>query len=513
MPAGTLPWRAVLFILGCAAILLVAAYHSTAISIAQQWSNSAYSQGVLVVPLSLYLAWRRRHRLLSVDPNPSFWTLIALGALSFVWLLGVLTSTAVVQHSCLVVMMILLIWGELGTRAGHVLAIPLVFLLFAIPMGDSLIPILQDFSAWFAIKFLDLTRVPALLEGRIITIPGGRWEVAEACSGIHYFLATLTIGFVYADIVYQKWWRRVAFLAASALTAVLANGLRVYGIILTDYLGGTRIARSADHVLAGGVFLSIITILLFALGMRWREETPQETSGQRTGPLPTGNKVAPSLSRFVLFSVLALLVASAAPLTGKFLNDRPMPASSGFLLPRVAAPWTPAGVDLFGWRPKVLAPDLEFVQAYQRQNRVVALYVAYYAPGATNAKVASSSNVLFDKAHWQRTGEGLVEATIDGYPVRIHGTSVKSARTSLILWNWYSIDGKVTSNEFEAKWLLAKSRLTRNHLGSAMIVTATEEQLGGPSATEVLGDFVKNLSFSASPLSAKPNDSSSSLLR
>ena len=61
---------------------------------------------------------------------------------------------------------------------------PLVFLFFAVPMGDWLIPWLQDFSAWFAMKLLDLTKVPALLEGRIITIPGGRWEVAEACSGI-----------------------------------------------------------------------------------------------------------------------------------------------------------------------------------------------------------------------------------------------------------------------------------------------------------------------------------------
>jgi len=285
---------------------------------AAQWLTSTYSHGVLIPPISFYLGWRVRHDFESLAPRPSFWILPLVPVLAFAWLLGQLTSTYVIQHFVLVAMIVSLVWGAIGTPAARVVGMPLIFLFFAVPMGDSLVPWLQDFSAWFAIKLLDLTRVPALLEGRIITIPSGKWEVAEACSGIRFLLASLTIGFVYVGILYRKWERRIAFLAASVLIPVLANGLRVYGIIVIDYLGGTRFARSADHVFAGWLFVSIIIVLLFAVGTRWREEAPEVSSkdssseGELTRHGSPENKATTSVSRLVLFAVAGLALASAA---------------------------------------------------------------------------------------------------------------------------------------------------------------------------------------------------------
>jgi EpsI family protein len=415
-----------------------------------------------------------------------------------------MTSTDVIQHFFLVAMIVSLIWGEIGTPAVRVLVMPLVFLFFAVPMGDSLIPWLQDYSAWFAIKLLDLTRVPALLEGRIITIPSGKWEVAEACSGIRFLLASLTMGFVYAAVIYRSWGRRIAFLAASALIPVLANGLRVYGIILTDYLGGTRIARSADHIFAGWLFISIIMVLLFAVGMRWREQLPRVPARgflneeELTGQVLPHVKATASISRLVMFAAAALALAGAAPLTAKLLNQESNTTGPDLRAPLVSLPCSPANSELFDWRPAILAPDAELVQTYACQGHVVELHLAYYESGRKDGKLVSSTNSLFDKARWERIGEGSVEASIEGKPVRVHQTSVRSARTTLVLWNWYWADGKLTSDQYEAKWLLAKSRLTRNRSGSALIVVATEEQPGDPSATAILGSFVEHLSLSGS---------------
>jgi EpsI family protein len=105
---------------------------------------------------------------------------------------------------------------------------------------------------------------------------------------------------------------------------------------------------------------------------------------------------------------------------------------------------------------------------------------------------------LFDRIRWQRIGEGSSEARIEGKFVRVHQISVRSARASLVLWNWYWVDGEFTSYEYEAKLLLAKSKLTRSRLGSALIVAATEEQPGDFSATPILRNFVDHLSLSES---------------
>jgi exosortase A len=480
---------------------------------AEQWHTSTYSYAWFILPMSLYLGWRIRRDLESLVPSPSFWILLLVPALAFAWLLGAMTSTALIQHFFLVAMIVCLIWGEIGTPAARVLWMPLVFLFFAVPMGDSLIPWLQDFSAWFAIKLLDLTRVPALLEGRIITIPSGKWEVAEACSGIRYLLATVTVGFVYAAITYRKWTRRLVFFVASALIPVLANGLRVYGIILTDYLGGTRVARSADHILAGWLFLSIITVLLFAVGMRWREEAPQipskdfSSEGELTSQASPKKKATNSLSRLILFAVVALALAGAAPLAAKLLSHKAETTNPKLRVPSVSLPWSPTGRDLFGWRPVLRAPDAELVDTYEWQSHLVKLYVAYYESGGKEAKLVSSANSLFDKFRWQRIGEGSSEARVEGKFIRVHQISVRSAGASLLLWHWYWADGKFTSNEYETKWLLAKSRLTRSG-GSALIVAATEEQPGDSSATAILRNFVDHLSLSESLRSPTANQGS-----
>ena len=108
---------------------------------------------------------------------------------------------------------------------------------------------------------LDFLGVPVLLEGRFITVPSGKWEVAEACSGIRYVTASLAVGFLFAGLVYKSWPRRVAFFIASAVVPVLANAVRVFGIILLAYLSGNRIAVGVDHILYGWLFFTIVMAL------------------------------------------------------------------------------------------------------------------------------------------------------------------------------------------------------------------------------------------------------------
>jgi exosortase A len=509
MASARARWRSALLILACTVVLLILAYRSTVASLLGQWLTSTYSQALLVFPLAWYLAWRRRRLLVSFRPTPSYWMLLWIFVFAFGWLLGVLSSTAVVQHFCLVAILVGLICGQFGTSAARLLAMPLLFLLFAVPMGDSLIPLLQDFSAWFAVKMLDLTGVPVLLDRRMITTPSGRWEVAEACSGLRYLLASLTIGFVYADLIYRSWRRRVAFLLACAVVPVLANGFRIYGIVLIDYLGAMRLARSADHIIAGWIFLSVITMLLFSLGMRWREETPEESFRPKRPAWAPDNPSAPNAPAFTtglaLFAILGLAIAGAAPLTAYFLRkglhgvDPPALGASV-----VSLPWSPAAGEIIGWRPEMQPPDTEFAQSYSWHDRVVELYVAYYRAEGRDVKLVSSTNRLFNEIYWEKTAETNRQATVDGSAIGVHQISIRSPRASLVLWSWYWVDGKFTGNKYEAKWLLAKSRLTRGKWGSAMIVAATEEKSGQTPAVQVLGEFSSYLSFSRSlPLSVK----------
>jgi len=500
-------WRRTCIILGCYFLLLVLLYLPTIVAMVSVWRTRTFAHGFLVVPISAYLVWSRRKRLASLKPIPTFLALPFLAVFAVGWLLGQLTSTGVLQQFCLVAMTIVSIWGVLGTVVARVLLLPLVFLLFAVPLGEGLIPKLKDFSAWFAVKMLDFSRVPVLLEGRFISVPSGRWEVAEACSGIRYVTSSIAIGFLYAGLMYRSWIRRIGFLLASAVVPVLANGFRVYGIVLLAYLSGNRIAAGVDHLVYGWIFFTIVMILLFCVGFWWREDsqtgvdshslaTPNSRDRAQYHPHhPPGDELRTSGRRAALLSTWFCLVIGLAPLSARFFWNAPAgikPLNLG--APLASAPWRMSSNGVYGWKPSFPASNAELIQSYESQEQAVPSYLAYCAPGRQDTKLVSAMNSLFDRKFWWRTGEGQAAVTLEGQSFYVHETFIRSAQQSLVVWNWYWIDGKFTSNEYFAKYLLARARFLGSRQGAAALAVATEDP-SGQRAAEVLKEFLNHIAL------------------
>jgi exosortase A len=499
-------WRGIGVLLLLSLILLLLLYWSTVVSLVEQWQTSSYSYAFLTAPIAGFLAWRNREQLAKFTPAPAFWALPGIALLGFGWLVGDLTATNFLEHFFFVSVIIVFVWGLVGKRVGNQLLFPLGFLMFAIPAGQDLIPPLQDFSAWSAVKLLELTRIPVLLEGRFISVPYGKWEVAEACSGISYLLASLAVGFVYAGVMYRSWFRRISFLVASFIVPVLANGLRVYGIILLGYLAGSRMAARVDHVLAGFIFFSIVSTSLMLVGLHWREterhisprlqaEDPERLpSTLVAAPLPGA---AGSLLRSGLFAAFAVLIAGLAPFSARFLGSSPQEEMSGSgFLAVVSLPWKASDQNLYGWTPRFLGPAAEHIQAYRAEdNTLVKLYVKCYGARQKGAKLIGSENRVYEPKEWVRTGDRTVRVSFSGREFSVRETIVHSTQASLIIWNWYSVDGAFTSNSWMAKFLLARAWLTGSHRISAAIVVAAEKLPPGPQGASALRDFLGHLSL------------------
>ena len=184
------------------------------------------------------------------------------------WYIGYRANLLVLQQAALVASLLTLVWAILGTEIFRVLLWPLGFLVFMLPVGTSIEPWLQDFTAWFILIALKLTGIPYLYEGYRITIPSGTWEVAPDCGGLRYLLPGLSLGYAFAALIYRQSARRLAFLAICAVTLMIANGFRAYGIIVGNHLG---IAEGADHRLFSYTIYGLTIPLLYWLGLRWTE--------------------------------------------------------------------------------------------------------------------------------------------------------------------------------------------------------------------------------------------------
>jgi exosortase A len=483
-------WHGVLAMLACCLALLVGAYWATAASTVALWSKDPLSHGFLVVPAAVYLAWAARHELASFKPAPVFWALPVLGLIAFVWFLGNLTDTTVIQQVCLVAMLIAFVWGMLGKGATRTLMFPLGFLLFALPLGDRLVPTLQDLTARFAVKMLSLTGVPVLLQGHVISIPGGSWLVAEACSGINYLMSSLVIGYLYAGLTYRYWSHRLGVVAAAALVPLVANGFRVYMTILIASLGGTRIVSGMEHYLFGWLVFAAMLALLFLVCGHWKEESIETRTMQAPG---IGAPFAPNW-RVVQFAALGLLLVGTAPLSAKLYR---LPLEAEATIPRdgpeVSGPWGVAARDPYKWSPSFVEPKAEFLRTYDSGDHVVKLYVAYYSANQPDVKLASVTNVLFAEPWWA-SAERRVAVTVRGESFQARETVLQSPQSPLLVWSWYQVDGRSTGNDYVAKLLLAKARLFRSPRGSAAFAIATEEGPGIDAGAN-LKSFLDHLSF------------------
>ena len=74
--------------------------------------------------------------------------------------------------------------------------------------------------------------------------------------------------------MYRSWKRRAAFIVVSIIVPVIANGLRVLGIVVLGYILSSAEAATADHLIYGWVFFSMVSIILILLGLPFRQDVP-----------------------------------------------------------------------------------------------------------------------------------------------------------------------------------------------------------------------------------------------
>lgn len=270
------------------------------------WSSStAYNHCFLVLPIAAYLAWDRRAALAGVPVRPAPWFALAALPLGLAWLAAERLGIMEGRQLAAMALMQLLFLAVLGWRMYRVLAAPLLYLFFLVPFGAFVTPALQNFTVHFVMSGLDLLGIPNFTDGMLIQIPEGNFYVAEACAGLRFLIASIAFGALYAVLMYRGIWKRLAFIALSTIVPVIANGFRALGIVTLGHALGSAEAAETDHVLYGWIFFSLVTLLLIALGLPFRDDT--------AAPPPRGVPAAPGPSPLGLaFRAAAAMVVLAA---------------------------------------------------------------------------------------------------------------------------------------------------------------------------------------------------------
>jgi exosortase A len=485
--------------------LVLALFASTVSSMAAVWLNSAtFAHGFLVLPISLYLIWTKRRQIVCLRPIPNLWMLPVLATLGFGWLMGKVADVQLVQHLALVAMLPALIWTIVGSQITRALLFPLAYLFFAAPVGESLTGPLQDFTALLVVKGVQLSGVPVLWEGRLITVPSGVWEIAKECSGLRYLISAVAIGCLYVHINYRSWSRRVTLLLVFVLIPILFNGVRAYSIVMLTHVGdriyvAARLAgiihEMYGHLIYGWLMFAVMMSLLFWIGQRWREDVLDEDAML---PLfePQEQEGAGSGRKTILTAAVAVALLALAPIAVQIFFSNRAISAAGIQppSPRVVSPWTPVPGFAQYWEPHFIGVDEQTKQAYRAGQDIVYLYRGYYLNQNQDGELIHDDNSLFDRQRWTLLSETRKDVLVDGQQVSILETRMRSSQGARLMWHWYWLDREVTSNTYYAKFLQAKARFVGGPQETAVIALVTDYQ-DGAEASSILQDFLNHASL------------------
>ncbi len=320
------PWRSTLAVLGFGLFAIAAlAAREWGEMLHQWWSIDTYTHILLVPVIIGWLVYIKAGELARIAPRPWLPGLGLVAAGLVLWLIGRASEINLIAHAGAVGMLQALVVAAIGPRASLVLALPIAFGVFLVPFGDEIIPPLQAITAEISIALTLWSGVPAEIDGIYIYTPAGLFIVAEACSGVKFLVAMVTLAVLVCFTRFNRWSHRAAFMLASIIVPIIANGIRAWGTIYVAQSQGVEFAAGFDHIFYGWIFFAIVVALVLSAAWRYFDREPEEYGWQAkevsafpfVATLERGNTspvvLLAGLSALVIASaILASIVAPAA---------------------------------------------------------------------------------------------------------------------------------------------------------------------------------------------------------
>lgn len=238
-------------------------------------NSDGQGQTPMVVCLVVWQVWQRwadfRRSPANLRWQWSGWGLLWLGLA--VYVIGHSQSTPTLEFGSIVPVA----WGLLlllkGPKGLHIMALPLFFLVLAIPLPDSWVDLLtgpMKKAVSIAVEaLLGWLQYPVSRTGVVLQVGPYQLLVADACAGIKTLFALEILGLAYLNMVKQESALRNVTLAALIIPiSFTANCIRVLTLCLITYHIGDEVGQGFLHEFSGLVlFLSALFLTIGVDGL------------------------------------------------------------------------------------------------------------------------------------------------------------------------------------------------------------------------------------------------------
>lgn len=239
------------------------------------WNNPDAGHGLLLFPVSLWLAWKAG---IVANPAPQrvLGSVVLGSAVLLRWVSGLAAELFTMRASMWWAMIGLIIFAA-GWRQLRHWWLPLILLLLAIPLPavitNTLAIPLQLQASELGTKLIAWRDIPVRLSGNVISIPGQRLFVAEACSGLRSLTALIALGVMIGGMYLKRWPSRLLLIVLSIPIAVAINSVRIFLTAFLMHFVDPALGRGFMHTSEGwALFVGALGLVaLTAAVIAWVE--------------------------------------------------------------------------------------------------------------------------------------------------------------------------------------------------------------------------------------------------
>ena len=232
--------------------------------------DSYYSHGFLIPFITIYLIWRKRGHLKSIQPVTSMTGLFLLISGLFVFIVSRFFVVNFVSYLGSLIALFGIILFLFGWRLVKEIFLPLAFLIFMLPL-PSIVVIgitfkMKMIASIISSYLANMIGIQAEVSGSKILYPGGSLLVGDPCSGLRSMISFLALGAFLIQVINTSILKKILIFISVMPIAILSNVMRILVLTVVCYIYGDHLADGLLHD-ATGIMVFIVGFigLMFVL--------------------------------------------------------------------------------------------------------------------------------------------------------------------------------------------------------------------------------------------------------
>lgn len=492
-----------------AVLLLGLGYYGGLEKLVYAWNTKEeYSHGFLIPFIVAFFIWQKKNELEKIAFEGSWVGVLVLILGAVIFYLGELSALYIVVQYAFLVSLYGLLLAWMGWKGLRLIWVPLLLLVFAIPLPgflfNNLSAQLQLISSEIGVWVIRLFGISVYLEGNVIDLGSYKLQVVEACSGLRYLFPLMTLGFIVAYIYEAALWKRILIFVSTVPITVLMNSFRIGVIgVMVEYWGQSM-AEGFLHDFEGWVVfmacLGVLLVEMWILSFIGKDRKPLLDAFGLELPEPVPGDIPKQPRKIPVTLYVSVLISFSSVLISTALGDREeiIPERADFVQ-------FPMKID--GWEGRRDRLESIFVDTLKFDDYIIAdyvgpdgksvnFYVAYYA-SQSKGESAHSPRSCLPGGGWKIVKldqKQIGGAGSDSKSFSVNRVEIKKGEYTQLVYYWFQGRGRIINNEYMVKWYLFLDSLRKNRSDGALVrVTA----LVGP------GDSLKDVESRLTDFSGK----------